>query len=465
MAIAKKHPILWLLIIICAVSACERQGSKNKKPGVIIFMVDALRADGLGCYGNPEETSPYMDHLAEKGIRFSEAFSHSTHTKLSIASLFSGLIPPSNGIRSSVRSETSFGRLPEDIVTMAEAFERTGYFTCGLSTNPLLKKETGFAQGFEYFYYVGGADPKKSVARVVNRSALDLLKLSDGRPFFLYLHYMDVHYPYQPTRRYREFFIKEIKDYQPYYMNAPHEGEMTDEKVAYTRAFYHGAVRYWDDELRRFMTALDRAGHLDNVIVLITSDHGEEFYEHKGFGHNYTVYDETLRVPLIMVWPGKIPEGLERKDMAGLIDVFPTIAGLAGIDVSGLPLQGRDLFASGMEFKPESLTGKETPILYAETFRIKVPRCLRTPNRKLIYNQEAASFEYYLLDQDPGELTDLYDPDDPKIKELSTRLKEMMDRPPLFESETGAGKRPGPASEGMDPETVRALKSLGYVEF
>jgi len=89
MAIAKKHPIFWLLIIICTASACEREETKNAKPNVIIFMVDALRADGLGCYGNPEETSPYIDHLGGRGVRFSSAFSHSTHTKLSIAFFFS----------------------------------------------------------------------------------------------------------------------------------------------------------------------------------------------------------------------------------------------------------------------------------------------------------------------------------------------------------------------------------------
>jgi arylsulfatase A-like enzyme len=287
---------------------------------------------------------------------------------------------------------------------------------------------------------------------------------------------MDVHAPYLPPEPYKSNFTRGMAEQKELWADGPHKGGVSPERIEYSRATYTAQIKYWDHELRKFMDELDKKGILDNTLVVIMSDHGEEFHEHGGFGHGYTCYDEMLLVPLIMAWPGVIPEGLERNDPAHIIDLFPTLSRLAGLDVKDLPLQGRDLFADGWEGKPGLLSRirkRQPRLLYAETYRGKAPRCLRAPKEKIIYNASAKSYEFYRLDRDPAEKENGYDSGDPEIRELKQKLDSMRLIPPerikypafAWDDKSVPGKTGRrKSSEDKNREINRALKSLGYLD-
>jgi arylsulfatase A-like enzyme len=434
----------------------------KERPDVIFILVDALRADRLSCYGNPNNTSPELDTYCRKGMRFANASSQSSNTKISVASFFTGLIPPSNGVRSAGKPSASLdpdARIKSDVlspevVTMAEMFGLHGYATGAIFTNPHLVAKMGFGQGFQYYNFLGFRER----AEVVNEAVTRWLAEAGSAPFFLYIHYMDIHAPYDPPASYRELFTSGLTKTDVIYKNGPYRRGATPEQVAYSRAVYDGQIRYWDDELKALLSEMDRLGRSDNLLVIITADHGDEFYEHGGFGHGHTCYREVLHVPLVLVWPGVIPGESVRDDTVSLIDVLPTLAHLVGIETSGYGLQGRDLFARGWEEPrpwPGLLRKPEAPPVYAETYLGKVPRSLTVGDRKIIYNEARDTFEFYNLTDDPREKRPL-DPFSVRGgTDLVHQLESLMNGPPAV--------RPVPEVE-LDSSTVRDLKSLGYLQ-
>ncbi len=437
---------------------CTENGKEKKRPNVIFLMIDTLRADALGSYGNAHETSPFLDSLARRGITFETVIAPSSHTKISMATLFTGLIPPSHGIRAVNKREESWGRsyltLPPGAKTMAESFSEGGYKTYAVSTNPYIQPRFGFGQGFSKFSYIGGTDPAKASAEKVHEVALKWFSdnKQSEKPFFLYLHYMDVHYPYQPPPEYYRKFTSGLTKHRPYYPNSPYYGNepMTEEKAKFSYMVYLAQLRYLDDRIEEFMASLKKNGFLENTLIVIAGDHGEEFFEHGGFGHNYTVYEEVIHVPLILVLPEK-NQSKRRGDLVGLIDVYPTLAEIAGLDVSNVPLQGRSLLD-----RPGN-SGER--VIYSETFRINVPRSVRTKRDKLIYNHTTQNYEYYRLDKDDKEKNNLYAKDKSRIEELSQKLHRLESRNILFRPPAKS-----PIRKGDEKTFNKTLKSLGYLD-
>jgi arylsulfatase A-like enzyme len=455
-----------LVLAVGVMQGC--QGSRpeipaaKQKPDVIFILVDALRADGLSCYGNSNSTSPELDAYARRGMRFSNALSQSSHTKISVASFFTGLIPPSNGVRRAGKPIDSLdpdARVKSDVLspeldTMAEMFDLHGYATGAVFTNPHLVTKMGFGQGFQYYNFLGFRES----AGVVNEAVTRWLAEAGSAPFFLYIHYMDIHAPYDPPESYKHLFTAGLAETDVIYKNGPYRRGAAPEQVAYSRAVYDGQIRYWDDQLKALLSEIDRLGRSDNLLVIITSDHGDEFYEHGGFGHGYTCYGEVLHVPLILVWPGVIPGESVRDDTVSLIDLLPTLAHLVGIETSGRGLQGRDLFARGWE-EPRPWLGflrkPEPPPVYAETYLGKVPRSLTAGGRKIIYNEARDAFELYNLADDPREKRPLDPFSVQGGADLVQRLDGLMNRSPAV----------GPVPEvELDSSAVRDLKSLGYLQ-
>jgi len=471
----------WLLlfILIWPTATCDLFRAEKVKPNIIILLVDALRADGLGCYGNPLDTSPYLDSYGKKGIIFKNAFTQSSHTRISIASLLTGLIPPSHGLRKAGSwgaevKEKKKELLNPDMVTIAEFLKYNGYVTCAVLTNPQITEKFGFDQGFDDFYYMGKSKPLEVSAKKLNQTALNWLSRHEERPYFLYIHYIDVHAPYNPPESYKKMFTKDIPKHRPLWADGPYRGNPSDEQIDYTRAVYTAQIRYWDDEFKKFMKDLDIRNLLQDTVVVVISDHGDEFYEHGGFGHGFTCYEEMLDIPLIMVWPGVIPEGVTREDPAFLIDLFPSLSKMAGLDLEGMPLQGRDLFENGWLDKPGMFSrkrAKEPRVLYTETYRGKVPRCIRRADEKIIYNEKNKSYEYYGLDADPLEKNNAYSSENPEIDQLADTLnyfmapRDKVEYPaPVVEAIAAFEKDDDDSSKTSGEDINKALKSLGYID-
>jgi arylsulfatase A-like enzyme len=316
-------------------SCSSDEGSSVKtaeaKPNVIIILVDALRADHLGCYGYHRETSPALDQISDAAVTFSQAMSPSSWTKPSIPSLFTSLYPSRHGVFDGSSKDTK-GHITSDILqdsllTMAEVFQRNDYATCAFIHNAHLKGFLGFSQGFDVYHDKAGS------AEEIHREFLSWLKEEPKKPFFAYLHYLDVHWPYRPPEPYDKIFgefTSEIDFYTEEWralrekINDPGM-ELTESDIEKMISLYDGELRYLDDNLEKLFEELKKENHYSNTLFVITADHGEEFLEHGMIGHGQSLYDELLRIPLIMKFPDGKWEGVRVESPAELVDILPTL--------------------------------------------------------------------------------------------------------------------------------------------
>jgi len=442
-----RPPLLLLFVLSCLGCGQQPEASGKAPPDILLILVDALRADHISGYGYARKTTPFLDEYTEKGVRFSSAYSHSSHTKISVASLFTGLLPPSHGVRTAAIKEQA-GRVKSDTLstsvdTLAEILQRHGYSTAGFVTNPHVQAFQGFAQGFDEYQY-GDFD-----ARSLNQRAISWLENHSRSPYFLYLHYMDVHYPYDPPRPYRTRYVEERKGLKPLFIYGPASRKVSQEKIDDTVALYDAQINYWDDSFREFIERLDERSLLENAVVVIVSDHGDEFNDHGGFGHGFTLYTEMIHVPMYFIFEGKLASGIVRDDLVQLIDVVPTLYGLSGIETVGMNLEGVDLFDSRHE---EADTDRR---VYSETYLGEKPRSVRTVGQQLVFNATRETWELYDLSRDPAQKNDLYRGNTPEVSELVEQLSELMKDHDLELQ---------PGSVELDERTIQELRKLGYLE-
>ncbi|MCB9763267.1 MAG: sulfatase [Alphaproteobacteria bacterium] len=298
--------------------------------GVILIVVDTLRADALG----PEAT-PFIDGLAREGRVFTDHVANSSWTKPSMASLYTGQLPAVHGVM-----EVD-ARLPDGALTVAERFRAAGFRTAAVVANPLLGRAHGLAQGFETLWEPDG-DPPYADALVAQ--ALPALEDLQGEPFFLVIALFDPHAPYAPPPRWRartcgDCPLDALDDPQREYAGpGPSPAERRQ-----LRGLYAGEVAAVDDALRTLWVRLEAAGLLERSVVVLTSDHGEAFGEHKVYGHAFHMWDEVLRVPLIVT--NGPPAGVSDSPTQHL-DLAPTLLALGGLPHDDLP--GVDLLAPGL---------------------------------------------------------------------------------------------------------------------
>jgi arylsulfatase A-like enzyme len=285
-----------------------RARSTPEEPNVVMIVLDTLRADRLGTYGNPQDLSPGLDALGNRGVVFDRAFAASPWTWPSTASLLTSLSPPQHGI---VGSKSSF--LVEELHTLAEVFLQHGVTTAAFSANPLICAERNFDQGFEGFF-----EHVQEDANSILPQATQWLRENGENRFFLYLHLLDTHTPYQPDPVMKERFCGEAppgySEQMTYSLLQAHlNGELEDtskldEFVEYYSELYSAEVATLDAKLSSFFATLRSMGLDDRTVIAVTSDHGEEFMEHTMLGHGRQFFSESMQVPLIMLGPG-IPAG------------------------------------------------------------------------------------------------------------------------------------------------------------
>ena len=435
-------------IISCLGCQPRDRVTARGRPNVVLLLVDSLRPDSLHDYGNARKTDPVLAEFGKKGVRFTNAHSHSSTTKLSVASLFTGLIPPANGVREALlptkKRMYAGDILSSELTTIAEVLKKNGYSTAAFVNNPHLRASSGFSQGFKDYKYFPGS---KATAAELNQSVLDWLKKTPRKPFFVYVHYMDLHISYNPTEKYRLLYTKD-KNEPPISTMGFWRGPLANRRIKQTRALYEAQINYWDDSLRLFIGQLEKGGWLSSTLFIILADHGEEFYDHGGFGHNFTLYEEMLRVPLYFIYQGVLPSGQTRNDLVQLVDIFPTIGHFTERNLAQLNLNGLNLFPA-VPYKNPSLR-----VHYAEVSSIVAPRSVQTEKAKLIYNSKQDRYEFYDLIRDPREQKNVYK----QNIEASALLKRKLIQIQLL-------YKSGPKTRlrELDPKTIEQLKSLGYI--
>ncbi|HLE84680.1 MAG TPA: sulfatase [Thermoanaerobaculia bacterium] len=433
------------LALVGLVAGCR--GAEPLAANVVLISIDTLRPDHLGCYGYERETSPHLDALCRRAVVFEQAISHAPSTLMSHASLLTSLTPPRHG--------ASFARrraLAEEVVTLAEVLRERGFRTASFNEGGQLAGRWGLAQGFER-YDSGGRGPDRFENVVADAfDWLDAPEGPGGAPFFLFLHSYQVHHPYTPDPADLARFAPpgydgwlgdavEIRELR--WIN--HGGvEATPADRALIAAAYDAEILDADRALGHLLAGLRERRLLDRTLVVFTSDHGEEMGEHGTLGwHTHTLYDELLRVPLVVALPAGRWAGERVARQVRLIDVAPTVLAAVGIEPPQA-WQGTSLL--------EILRGERVPPLLALSQRDTgeerpVVAALRTGRWKWYDGR------LHDLLADPAELHDYSHLEPDLSRALEASIEELLRAGPLASGE----------AVELDRETAERLKALGYL--
>jgi choline-sulfatase len=414
------------LILNGGCRAGASRSSPAEHPNVLLVTVDTLRADHVGCYGYKDASTPAIDALANRGVRFETAVAHAPLTGPSHASILTGRIPLGHGFR----NNSGFTLVPR-VRTAAEEFRQASYRTAAFVSGFPLDRRFGFDRGFETYddHLPRGNDRRRTpyverFADATTDAALRwLASLKSAGPasrWFLWVHYYDPHAPYEPPADLAEQF---------------------------SRTPYDGEIAFVDRQLARLLQALDDKNETGRTVVLVTADHGESLGEHGEGTHGVFVYDATLRVPWVMAGP-QIPAGRVSRTVARSIDVLPTLADYAGLerrnDVDGRSVRAA---ADGQEM-PDAPSYAES--LYAEMELGWAPLyAWRTAEFKFI---KAPQSELYDLANDAAETTNRLNEQRARASDLGRRLEEILRRAP-----------PAVAAPTVDTDAADRLRALGYL--
>lgn len=299
------------------------------RPDVILLSIDTLRADHLGAWGYERDTSPFLDALAAEGTRFASAWSPSPWTLPSHTTLLTGRLPAHHG------TIEDHVLIPKQIPLVQEAFQAAGYGTGASVSTLFVSSRFGFERGFDFFHDFDIRDPRANNAATIDAEhvfawALDWAQQQpENKPLFLFLHVYDAHYAYNAPEPWNSRFDRPPRVGDAVYKNyfAYKHRPLSDEQMAHQVAQYDEEIAYVDDTFRKLVEKW--RAERPNVVIAVTSDHGEEFGERGSWGHAHTLFPEQLHIPLIVAGPGVRAQVIE--DRAGLEDVAPTLASLARV--------------------------------------------------------------------------------------------------------------------------------------
>jgi len=472
-----KRKLACVLCLLLLPVACGDGGGGNRSSApdasrpVILIGLDTLRGDHLHCAGLDWIETPHLDALAAAGVLFTDCLATAPWTGSSFASIFTGLLPYRHGFLGG-----KYGRLADEYDTLAELFQEAGYATAAYVTINWLTHDHGMAQGFaegEKFDDGGRGEE----APLVTRRGLDFMRRNRNRPFFLFLHYFDVHAPYTPPppfdRMYYDGDLRAPGEPLTDFLLSPANPVLRNPATYQHRAEryrwlegvtdwlypvrqYAAGVSFVDSHVGRVLAGLQELGLYDEALIVVVSDHGEHLREH-GFHFTHALpYQEAIHVPLIMKWPHQQHAGSVVDDPVSTLDILPTI-----LEVLGRPvpegLDGRDVapLVRGAGPAGSSLQIAEQgshPQLYSKAL-------VQQPWKLLLFCIEGRLYPtLYNLVDDPGELQDVAAGFPEVTSDLLERLWTVCDRgSPLTRAE------PLPPRQ-RDPETVRKLRALGYVD-
>jgi arylsulfatase A-like enzyme len=421
--------------IACAVLACRPPPVED--PNLLIVLIDTLRRDHLGCYGYQRDTTPVIDALAAEGTRFDQVIAQAPWTYPSVASLFTSRYPsqlPKTRVADDVAPDAKFrGALGESALTLAEILRAAGYETLAVTTNPYVSEPFGLLQGFEHR--------------------------------LLLVHLMDVHVPNRPPQPFYDWF--DAIDGTPHSVEHQKwgfaDGKRLDSESfrrfrSHRIALYDGSIRYADSAIGVMLDRLRERGHFDDTIVAVTSDHGDELWDHPefelanglafrdrvGVGHGHTLFDELIEVPLILRGPG-VPRAVVEQQIR-LVDFAPILLGLVPtLDGGAFGFEGIDALGRWRRGELESLValsenrvaaGKQQS-LEDEDFKL-----FRMGQRRFLFEKPAAGLRDVSGDQ----------------PEVASRYEERLDGL-LAEFEHTDG-----SEIQLDANLVEELRALGYIE-
>jgi arylsulfatase A-like enzyme len=467
------------------------------QPNILLVTIDALRADHLSSYGYREQTSPHIDQLAREGVQFLNAVSTAPWTLPAFSAIHTSMYPSELGVsvHNALLPQIYNQRLDPLRETLAERIAGQGYRTQAFVTNPWLFPEFGFSQGFQGYKVVdrqraydydavlratlagrlaGQAPPAEAALRrlyeallgpagqpvwdvrgdrVVD-SALDWLADHRSERFFLWIHCIDPHYPFAPPSPYRPAVPGVSAERLDYLASYNEEDIYTgrarlrppDHKALV--GLYDGEIRFVDEQVGRLLRQLDDWGLRETTFLAFTADHGDEFWDHGGYQHGHTLYNELIHIPLILRGPGLQPRQVA--DVVRHVDLAPTLTAVAGsafhadahglslLDLLGTPGAPRVAFSEGLFLTSEK-------------------KAVRAGAQKLIYDRFGGGSELYDLEADPGEQADLSEQAPDRVFALKRQVETWM-----AANDEKYAALPQTASAGGDSALIDALRAGGY---
>lgn len=488
-------------------------------PNIILLIMDAVRADHLSCYSYHRKTSPNIDKLAQQGVLFENAFSAAEWSYPSHASIFTGKYPSYH---------KTLGKdifLHKENTTIAEILKSKGYQTLGVTGNTLLSHPNGFNKGFQKYIVLDTPyrslkfftqSPKDFIRTLIYgtdwytyRNLETIKKLLNKnlgkKPFFLFTNLYGCHAPYDPPRPFKKRFCNSLSeprlyilknilskitgytgekirgssldiqklntiasDYGQYSFMAK-ELQVSEEEWEVVKSWYDGGISYLDHRIGEFIDFLCDKGIFDNTLLIITSDHGDNFGEHGLASHQFCLYDSLLHVPLIMVYPSVIPKGKRISNLTSTIDVFPTILDILKIQGHRNGIQGRSQFP----FKDQKIhdfvcaeCGESVMSRPADSIEFqelcpklkpydKGSKCLRTQSHKYILSADGKE-ELYDIIKDPLEEVNSIHKYPDKAENFRKLLENTIDT-------SFFGPKDFPTEGEERKKMISRLKALGYM--
>lgn len=447
-------------MFLAATVAFVLAGCSDRPPNVLLVTIDTLRADRLGAYGGPLPT-PVLDRLASEGVLLERTYSPTPTTAPAHATIFSGRFVQNHG---------TIGNGPLSLpgLPLVDAFRSAGYDTAGFVSSYVLSPKLGWGKSFAHYDAHFGADSGLRDMNVdlgpmagmfagesLDRAGMQTTTAARAwidtahEPFFLWVHYFDPHAPY----RLRPPYVRKMQEahYSP---PLPEVAGYTPDQLNAALLGYEAEVLYVDEVIEGLLDALRSRGFLDRTLVVVTADHGEGLGQHGWMAHTVYLYDEQIHVPWILRWPGHLPAGTRIATPVGLVDLAPTIAALAGVQLSG-PVDGSSLAESlrkGAEPAARPVFGIRPAFLEPVSGHLGEERSVRADGWKYIRSGDRPE-ELYRMDADPTELRNVIQahPDE------TGRLRALLD-------EHVRAQRHDATQPGVTDSERERLRALGYVQ-
>jgi len=437
---------------------------------ILLFVCDTLRADHLGCYGYFRDTSPNIDRIASEGILFEDFYDAGCPTGPAFASLYTGLYPIHHRFYRFLAP--NIRQVDDMVFTIPEILRVMGYTTAGFhNLLNMMDKPKHLVKGYQFYINIGQYYPHHSfheiLAEQVNHRLIPWLKTYAHEKFFLFVHYWDPHGPYNQPKEYWDFFRHKkdlsdllIREAPAGYKYVPGWGTIDEIKIDekplyYTQRFssvrelvdlYDGEIAYMDRAIGEVLETLEAKEVLDETLIILTADHGEQLCQHKSYGYGWQhagLHDAVTQVPLLIRYPANVPKGKRIGGFCQHIDILPTLLDLLGKKATGLDIDGKSIL----------------PLLRNEQIRDRIfmehtsgQRAIRTAEWHLLDDatfprEHSRELELYNVKEDPMEAVNLAKANEQKAQELREilhrwvkgNLKEGEIDPTIYTGEKGWG--------------------------
>ena len=477
--------VLGGILLVLGVVFSFHNVKTRQRPNVLLLILDTVRADSIDSAIGGKQRTPNIAEVLSQGTKFVNAFTPAPWTLPSHASLFTGLYP--------YRHKATHGHFKLDATfdTIAERLQSVGYSTAGFSCNPWVSRANGFAQGFDLYQEPfrfaetgedkGGSRATKMIVDWIERHAS--LDESDDTPFFLFANFLEAHLPYHPPWR----VLKKLEFTDPGSVNTQFtieqaeqhiigEEPLTADGLARAQALYRAEIHYLDMQVGEILTSLKKHDLLDDTILIITSDHGEHIGEQHLMGHEFSLYESLLRVPLIVRYPARIPVGKRSAVDVSLVDLFPTILEMTNLKDNAYDGKGRSLLesltAEEAEDRPIFAEYSQPRKLVDQYWRGKYPQVDMSRYNVAIKSVRMGGYKYiltsdgreglYFLSEDPNERRNMSS----SLAEKSASLREVVFRELAMPESSAQPRQQEAGSDSTseaNAELIKRLRSLGYV--